>query len=115
MWSIVAVNTNLTPNTSVLFGGVPGQQAIGPNGPLGPTGARYVLAFPSQGYMTLIDKGNTVPGGDWSVEISNATGAKYWFYGGGGRMTIDVNAAGQYTVSGGSGANIVGHLIPWFS
>lgn len=58
MWSIVSVTSVTGSRTSILLGGLPGKEVIGPNGELGPTGAFYVLAFPGLGYITLLDEGN---------------------------------------------------------
>jgi len=110
MWDIIIRTTNFGPITSILF--KRGTDIVSPNGPLA---GDYVLAFPSLGYVTLTDNGNREHGGDWSVRFSGATnGNGNWFYSGGGKAQIDVGAGGAYTVSGGSGANVVGQLTPWF-
>ena len=52
-WYIVAINAD-TPRTTVLF--QPGNEFINPTGGLV---GNYILAFPSLGYVTLIDNGDT--------------------------------------------------------
>lgn len=57
MFNIVSVTTESGNHTSILFGGLPGKELIGPHGPLGPEGSTYVLAFPGLGYLKLTDVG----------------------------------------------------------
>ena len=80
VWYIVTINTNV-PRTTILF--KPKTEIINPTDHLG---GNYVLGFPSLGYVTLTDNGNTgslkvalyelligynflhlVPCGDWSL------------------------------------------------
>ncbi|KAH8104075.1 hypothetical protein BXZ70DRAFT_1005624 [Cristinia sonorae] len=106
MWNILTVST---PNAGsyILMGGQSGKEVLNPTDALGPQGSVYVLAFPGIGYMKLTDTGNTVPGGDWSVQVSGSS--KHWFYGGGGQAYISINSSGGYTISGGSNT-ITGQL-----
>ena len=58
MWNITQVNVSTAAQTSILFGGLPGKETIGPANSLGPEGAVYVLAFPGLGYIKLTDVGS---------------------------------------------------------
>jgi hypothetical protein len=58
MFNIASITTATGNHTSTLSGGLPGNELIGTHGPLGPEGASYILAFPSLGYIKLLDQGN---------------------------------------------------------
>jgi hypothetical protein len=120
MWNIIQVNASTPSQTSILFGGVPGKEAVGPTNRLGPEGAAYVLAFPGVGYIKLTDVGSngehfllqysvwsiylgwdagTGPG-SWKVAVSGSS--TNWTYEGDGQATVSVDSEGHYTISGGS-------------
>jgi len=108
MWIFASITTESGPKSSILFGSsTAGQEVIGPTGPLA---GNYILAFPGLGYIKMIDKGNSVPGGDFSVAVSNAP--SNWFYGGLGQARIVVKANGDYTITGGQ-KDASGKLVPF--
>ncbi|KIJ49814.1 hypothetical protein M422DRAFT_246183 [Sphaerobolus stellatus SS14] len=101
MFTIISISVDSGTRSSVLFGGQPGKEVVGPTGALGPEGSVYILSIPGIGYMKLKDMGNSVSGpGDWSVQVSGSS--TNWFYKGGGQATISINSSGQYTISGGT-------------
>ncbi|KAJ7194342.1 hypothetical protein GGX14DRAFT_679190 [Mycena pura] len=68
MWNIIQVNASTPSQTSILFGGLPGKETVGPTNALGLEGAVYVLAFHGLGYIRLTDVGSTGNGpGSWKV------------------------------------------------
>ncbi|KAJ7881619.1 hypothetical protein B0H13DRAFT_2667565 [Mycena leptocephala] len=101
MWNIIQVNASTPSQTSILFGGVPGKEAVGPTNRLGPEGAVYVLAFPGVGYIKLTDVGSHGTGpGSWKVAVSGSS--TNWTYEGDGQATVSVDSEGHYAISGGS-------------
>ena len=57
MFDIYHVSTH-DGRSSILFGGLPGKELVGPTNALGPVGSVYVLAIPGTGYIKLTDEGN---------------------------------------------------------
>ncbi|KAJ7051995.1 hypothetical protein C8F01DRAFT_1262224 [Mycena amicta] len=101
MWNIVHVNTATPNHASILFGGVPGKEIVGPTNSLGPEGAVYVLVFPGVGYIKFTDVGSNGNGpGSWKVAVSGSS--TNWTYEGGGQANVSVDSDGKYTISGGS-------------
>ena len=56
MFNIVSITTS-DKQPCILFD--VGSTVIGIRSPMGPQGSQYILAFPSLGYMTFTDVGNT--------------------------------------------------------
>jgi len=131
MFDITSVTTASGAHTYVLFGGPSGHEAVSPTAPLGPEGATYILAFPGLGYMKLTDVGSSgtypffshsygssaIPSlpvsgpGDCSVKVSGTrAGGGNWFYNGEGECRVSVDSSGNYTVHGGVGTVLNGHL-----
>ncbi|KAJ7023703.1 hypothetical protein C8F04DRAFT_1193228 [Mycena alexandri] len=101
MWNITHIDASTPSQTSILFGGMPGKESVGPTNALGPEGAVYVLAFPGLGYIKLTDVGSKGNGpGSWKVAASGSS--TNWTYEGGGQAKVSVDAHGNYTISGGS-------------
>ncbi|KAM5539603.1 hypothetical protein V8D89_006712 [Ganoderma adspersum] len=84
-----------------IFGGPASQDSIRFAGErFGPQGAKYIIGVADNGYLTLTDVGNTVPGpGDWAVQASGST--SYWFYSGEGEGKITFDG-GTFTIDGGA-------------
>jgi len=106
MWHITSVSVPSGTKSAVLYGGSPGQEAIGSmNDRFGPQGASYTVCVPGMGFVQLTDVGNTVKGpAEYSVQASGATGSINWFYDGEGQVSISVDAHGNYTMTGGAGS-----------
>ncbi|KAK7038637.1 hypothetical protein R3P38DRAFT_3391732 [Favolaschia claudopus] len=101
MWNITHINADTPSQTSIVFGGVPGRESVGPTNRLGPEGAVYIVAFPGLGYIKLTDVGSHGHGpGSWKVSASGSS--DNWTYEGNGQATVSVEADGSYTISGGS-------------